>query len=67
MKLLPGMEEVLAPFAPVPHWGKLFTMDPKTVRSRYEKLGAFKDLLDAHDPKAKFRNGFVDRMIFGHG
>ena len=65
MKLLPGMEEILAPFAPVPHWGKLFTMAPETVRSRYEKLGAFKDLLDAYDPAGKFRNGFVDRMIFG--
>ncbi len=62
----PAMEEVLAPFAPVPHWGKLFAMDPATVRSRYAKLDAFKDLLDAHDPAGKFRNAFVERMIFGH-
>ena len=66
MKLLPGMEEALAPFEPVPHWGKLTTMAPETVRSRYARLGAFRELLDAHDPAGKFRNAFVDRMIFGH-
>ena len=64
-RLLPGLEELLAPFAPRPHWGKLFTMAPQVVRSRYEKLGAFKALLDAYDPRGKFRNAFVDRMIFG--
>ncbi len=66
MKLLPGLEEVLAPFDPIPHWGKLFAMDPETVRSRYARLDAFKDLLNAHDPAGKFRNAFIDRMIFGH-
>ena len=65
MRLLPGLEDILAPFAPVPHWGKLFTMDPETVRSRYRNLAAFRDLLDAYDPAGKFRNAFVDRMIFG--
>ena len=65
MKLLPGLEEVLAPFAPLPHWGKLFTMAPETVRAGYERLGSFKALLDRFDPQAKFRNAFVDRMIFG--
>ena len=64
-RLLPGLEEVLAPFAPRPHWGKLFTMAPQVVRSRYEKLGAFKALLNTYDPHGKFRNAFVDRMIFG--
>ncbi len=65
MKLLPGLEEVLAPFAPLPHWGKLFTMAPETVRAGYAKLGPFKALLDRYDPHGKFRNAFVDRMIFG--
>ena len=65
-KILPGMEEVLAPFDPRPHWGKLFTMPPSAVRARYEKLPAFRALLDAHDPGGKFRNAFVERMIFAN-
>jgi xylitol oxidase len=48
----------------VPHWGKLFTMAPEVVRSRYAKLGAARDLVQEHDPAGKFRNAFVDRMIF---
>ncbi len=67
MALLPGLEEALAPFAPVPHWAKLTTMDPETIRSRYAKLGAFRDLLVRYDPAGKFRNAFVERMIFGRG
>ena len=65
MALLPGLEAVLAPFEPVPHWGKLFTMAPETVQSRYTQLGQFKALLDRYDPDGKFRNAFVDRYIFG--
>lgn len=65
MALLPGMEAALAPFAPVPHWGKLFTMAPETVRARFANLDRFKALLDRYDPLGKFRNGFVDRMIYG--
>ncbi len=66
MALLPGLEEVLAPFDPLPHWAKLFTMAPETVRAGYRKLGPFKALLDRFDPHGKFRNALVDRMIFGH-
>ncbi len=66
IRLLAAMEELLAPFAPVPHWGKLFAMAPDIVRSRYARLGAFRDLLDTYDPAGKFRNAFINRMIFGH-
>jgi alditol oxidase len=65
MALLPGLEAALAPFAPAPHWGKLTTMDPETIRSHYAKLGAFRALLDRYDPAGKFRNAYVKRMIFG--
>jgi hypothetical protein len=37
------------------------------VRGRYEKLEAFKALLDTHDPEGKFRNADVERTIFGNG
>lgn len=63
--VLPVIERELAPFAPRPHWGKLFTMDPAQLRSRYEKLDDFLKLAKQYDPKGKFRNEFLDRNIFG--
>ena len=65
MDVLPDLERALAPFDPLPHWGKLFAMPAETVRSRYARLGDFRALLGAHDPGGKFRNGFVDRHVFG--
>ena len=63
-RILPIIEEALAPFAPRPHWGKVFTMSPAAVRSSYERLPAFVALLERHDPVGKFRNDFLDRCIF---
>ena len=37
-RLLPVIEKELAPFEARPHWGKLFTMSPSALRSRYERL-----------------------------
>ena len=44
-KLLPIIEKELQPSRPRPHWGKLFTMEPARLQSRYEMLADFKDLL----------------------
>ena len=63
-KLLPLIEERLAPFGARPHWGKLFTMPPAQVQSRYEKLPEFRQLLQSHDPRGKFRNSFVEKYLF---
>ena len=63
--LLPKIEKVLAPFNPRPHWGKVFTLAPKTLQSRYEKLGDFKKLVAGYDPNAKFRNAFLAKNIYG--
>jgi xylitol oxidase len=63
-RVLPTIEEALAPFEPRPHWGKAFTMAPEAIRSSYEKLPKFVELLDRHDPGGKFRNGFMSRNIF---
>jgi len=62
--VLPQLEAALAPFDVRPHWGKMFTMPPETILSRYPKAAAFRDLLGAHDPSGKFRNAFVERTIF---
>ena len=64
MGLLPIMEEQLAPFNPIPHWGKLSTMAPAVRQSRFEKLNDFKQLVAKHDPDGKFRNEFLDKNLF---
>jgi alditol oxidase len=60
MKLIPVVEELLAPFDARPHWGKLFTIPPPRLRSRYERYADFQQLLRLYDPKGKFRNEFLD-------
>ena len=64
-KVLPQIERELSPFAPRPHWGKLFTMSPAQLRSRYERLPDFVALAKKLDPQGKFRNDFLERNIFG--
>lgn len=63
-RVLPVIEKELAPFEPRPHWGKLFTMPPSTLRARYEKLGEFVQLATKLDPKGKFRNDFLNTNLF---
>ena len=64
-KVLPLIEERLAPFRARPHWGKLFTMDPERLQALYAKLPEFQGLLRHYDPEGKFRNAFLDKYIFG--
>lgn len=63
-KVLPIIEEKLAPFEARPHWGKLFTMQPDRLRSLYEKLPAFQKLIRECDPQGKFRNDFLEKYIY---
>jgi len=63
-KLLPEIERELRPFEARPHWGKLFTMPPKELRSRYERLPEFVALAKKLDPNGKFRNKFLAVNIF---
>lgn len=64
-QVLPIIEEQLAPYQARPHWGKLFTMDPAVLQSRFEKLPAFRDLVLQCDPQGKFRNAFLETYIMG--
>lgn len=64
LKLLPLIEKELSPFNARPHWGKIFTMAPKVLESRYEKLNDFKKLVAEYDPKGKFRNDFLSKEIW---
>jgi len=65
LALLPLIEKALAPFNARPHWGKVFTLNPKVLESRYEKLAGFKKLVAGYDPHGKFRNAFLERNIYG--
>jgi xylitol oxidase len=62
--LLPTIEGELAPFNARPHWGKLFTMSPESLKSKYEKLSDFVRLAKKFDPQGKFRNAFLNTNIF---
>jgi len=63
-QLLPKIEAALEPFDPRPHWGKLFTMSPKVLAGKYERLGDFKKLAAEFDPKGKFRNDFLQTKLY---
>jgi alditol oxidase len=56
-------ERQLAPFAARPHWGKIFTIPPRTLRSSYPRLPDFLNLMRRLDPSGKFRNSYTDRYL----
>ena len=64
-KVLPLIEEKLAPFSARPHWAKLNTIPPSTIQHLYPKMPDYKALLKQYDPQGKFRNQFIDTSIFG--
>jgi xylitol oxidase len=65
-KLLPVIQKELAPFDARPHWGKLFTTSPTTLKAIYKKMPDFIELSTKYDPQGKFRNEFLNRNIFGN-
>ena len=62
--MMPKIEAALAPFNVKPHWGKLFTIDPKVLQSRYEKYADFLGLAKRYDPDGKFRNTYLNTNIY---
>ena len=62
--VLPVIEQALAPFGARPHWGKQMTMGPAEVQALYPRLDDFRQLLAQYDPGGKYRNAFVETMIF---
>ncbi|HEY6314956.1 MAG TPA: D-arabinono-1,4-lactone oxidase [Streptosporangiaceae bacterium] len=57
------LECQLAPFAPRPHWGKIFTTPSDTLRSAYQRLPDFLALTRRFDPTNKFRNAYTTRCL----
>ncbi len=62
--VLPEIEKALEPFEVRPHWGKLFTMKPAVLRSRYKKLPEYIGLVKKFDPQGKLRNEFLESYVF---
>ncbi|MFF9773340.1 FAD-binding protein [Streptomyces sp. NPDC013978] len=59
------VEEVLAPYAARPHWGKVFTVAAADLGALYPRLGDFRALAEVLDPAGKFRNTFVREVLGG--
>jgi xylitol oxidase len=55
-----AVEAELTPLGARPHWGKVFSVPPQTVRGRYPRWNDFRALARALDPAGKFRNAFTD-------
>lgn len=53
--ICPRIEAALEPFAPRPHWGKVHTVAPATIASRYPAFADFSALAERIDPAGKFR------------
>jgi xylitol oxidase len=63
LPVIARVEECLAPFAPRPHWGKVFTADPAELAARYPHAADFAGLAQRLDPRGKFRNAFVRSFL----
>ncbi|MDH5290056.1 MAG: FAD-binding protein [Acidimicrobiia bacterium] len=57
--VLPAVEAALAPFEPIPHWGKLHALTPAQVMAGYPRLGDFRQLAAELDPAGVFANDAV--------
>jgi len=63
-RVLPVIEKELSPFEPRPHWGKLFTLAPAELKSRYARLHDFVQMAAQFDPQGKLRNDFLNTNLF---
>jgi xylitol oxidase len=53
----------LAPFAPRPHWGKVFLADATAIAPLYARLPDFARLVERLDPRGAFRNEWLESRI----
>lgn len=63
-KILPLIQDKLAPFNPRPHWAKLSTYKADHFRKVYPRLDDFKSLANQYDPRGKFRNDLVTAELY---
>lgn len=63
LAVLPAVQGALAQFGPRPHWGKVFTLEPASLRAQYPRLSDFLKLRKELDPAGKLRNEFLDSYL----
>ncbi|MDG4840920.1 FAD-binding protein [Micromonospora sp. WMMD967] len=63
LPVVAAVEERLAPFAPRPHWGKVFVTDPAELAVRYPRYADFTTLLSDLDPKNKFQTDLLNHYF----
>jgi xylitol oxidase len=59
------IESLLLPLGARPHWGKVFLAGSEQIRDTYPKLDDFSALAERFDPQHAFRNGWLERHVFG--
>ncbi len=57
------VERTLAPFAPRPHWGKVFTTPTEAIAATYPHWPDFAALLHRLDPQAKFHTETLNHLF----
>ena len=63
-ELVKIIEKELEPFDFRPHWGKIFSIDPAHLHSRYSKYSEFLGLAEQFDPMGKFKNDYLNQNIY---
>jgi alditol oxidase len=61
--VLRRVEAVLAPYAPRPHWGKIFASPPHAVLPLYPRMDDFRRLAGSLDPAGKFCNPMLQPYL----
>ena len=60
---VPLIEEVLLPFTPRAHWGKVFSDDARYVTDNTPRFDDFKALVGKLDPEDKFGNEWTKALL----
>ncbi len=58
-----AIQAALSPYAPRPHWGKVFDTEAFHAAACYPHLADFVDLIRSLDPTGTFGSPFVDRLL----
>lgn len=58
-----ALEAALAPFAPRPHWSKVYALPADAVARCYDRLDEFVHLADRFDPRGALRNDMLDCVL----
>jgi alditol oxidase len=64
-RVLPEVEDALAPFGARPHWGKVFLAQADAIADLYERLPDFSRLVERLDPRGAFRNEWLESRALG--